>query len=355
MTRIESRLTEALTDTARRNLPDATVLPPFEQPAGPVRPRGIRSWALPALAAAVVVAVTVGALALAHRGRPATHRVPAGTTSGSFVTLRAQSPLSAAELDRARLILIERAVALGGQGGLVQVVGSDEITMSLPGVAPADVTGLGAVDALEFRPLILNQTWHASSTPSGSSAGARRVVDPWKSLGFAPPKDAAGYQALSRAQQNAVQAAVRKWDCRDAPPDLPAAPIVACDQGRTAKYLLGPAIVTGDQIRSASAVSPGNGNFSWGVLVNFKAAGQRQWTDYTAQHNEQAHPADDANVVADVLDGDVLVAATIEETIDCGCDEVTANFTQVAATRLAGYLSAGVLPTPFDVISVRPN
>jgi preprotein translocase subunit SecD len=183
------------------------------------------------------------------------------------------------------------------------------------------------------------------------------VVDPWKSLGFAPPKDAAGYQALGRAQQNAIQAVIRNWDCRNAPPDRPGTPIVACDLGRTAKYLLGPAIVTGDQIQSASVLSPNAsiGQFEYTVMVNLTAAGQQQWTSYTTQHNEQAHPADDANVVADVLDGDVLVASTIEETITGGITQITGNFTQRSATVLAGFLSAGVLPASFEVVSIRPD
>jgi len=31
------------------------------------------------------------------------------------------------------------------------------------------------------------------------------------------------------------------------------------------------------------------------------------------------------------------------------------NFSHRDATRLAGFLSAGVLPVPFDVVSVRRN
>jgi preprotein translocase subunit SecD len=359
MTSVESQLTAALADTARRNLPDATVPPPFRQPAAPESPRRIRPWALPALAAAVVVAVTVSAVALANRGRPATHQVPAGTTSGSFVTLRAQRSLSAAELDRARQILIARAVALGAKGGEVQVVGTQEITLSLPGVVPADVGDLGAPYALQFRPMITNSTVRAvSPSPSPSpesSSASRRVVDQWKSLGFPPPKDIAAYIALSPAQQHAVQVVLKNWDCRNAPLDLPGAPIVACDQTHTNKYLLGAAIVPSDQFQSASVTSPGQRSFGWGVDVHLKAAGDRQWTDYTSQHNEDLHPGDTANVVADVLDGDVLVASTIESPIIAGYTEIAPDLTERTATRLAGFLSAGVLPAPFDVTSMRSN
>jgi len=364
MTGIESRLTAALADTARRNLPDATVPPPFRRPAGPYRSPNrrswwIRPWALPALAAAVVVAVTVTAVALANRGRPATHPVPAGTTSGSFITLRAGAPLSAAQLDRVRQILIARAEALGASDGEVAVVGTQEITLSLPGMAPADVGDLGAPYALQFRPMISNSTVTAfSPSPSPSpesSSASRRVIDQWRSLGFSPPKDLAAYTALSPAQQHAVQAVVKNWDCRNAPLDLPGAPIVACDQTHTDKYLLGAAIVTSDQIQGGTVVDQSTlGGHGWGVFVSLRPAGQQQWTGYTAQHNEQAHPTETANVVADVLDGDVLMVSTIQETIN-GDTEIVNNFSHRDATRLAGFLSAGVLPVPFDVVSVRRN
>ena len=352
---VESRLIAALADTARRNLPDATVPPPFRQPAAAERPHRIRPWALPLLAATVVVAVTAGAVALTRGSKPA-GQPPAGTSSGVLVTLRARSLLSAAGLDQARQVLIARAEALGAQGGLVQVVGTQEITMSLSGVAPADVGDLGAPYELQFRPMITNLTVHAvSPSPSPeSSSASRRVIDQWRSLGFPPPKDLAGYIALSSTQQHAVQSVLKNWDCRNAPLDLPGAPIVACDQTHTDKYLLGAAIVSRDSIRAARVTSPGLQSFSWGGDVSFYAAGQRLWTDYTAQHNEQVHPGDTANVVADVLDGDLLVASTIQETIT-GDTELAPNLTQRTATRLAGFLSAGVLPVPFDVVSVRSN
>ena len=66
------------------------------------------------------------------------------------------------------------------------------------------------------------------------------------------------------------------------------------------------------------------------------------------------HPGADANVVADVLDGDVLVASTIQETIN-GTTQVTSNFTQRSATLLADSITGGALPAPFDVVSVQPR
>jgi preprotein translocase subunit SecD len=301
-----------------------------------------------------VVAVTVSAVALANRGRPATHRVPGGTTSGLFVTLRARAPLSAAELDRARQVIIARAVALGAQGGEVQVVGSDEITTSLPGLAASDVTDLGAVGELLLRPLIVASVGSPTSQPAGPTAttgGARRTVDPFSSLGFPPPTDAAAYRALSIVQQNAVRDMLEGWDCANAPLDRADAPTVLCEQDEGMKYLLGPAIVASKDVQS-TAVTAYPGPAGWQLSVNLKAAKQQQWTSYTAQHNEQAHPHDAANIFVTTVDGKVVQAHMIQETIN-GAIAIWYTPDQRSETRLAANLTGGVLPAPFDVVSVQ--
>jgi len=352
---LETRLSAALADTARRNVPDGTTPPPFHSPAvsagSAVR---IRSWALPALAAAVVVAVTVGAVALANRGRPATHRVPGGTTSGLFVTLRARAPLSAAELDRARQVIIARAVALGAKGGEVQVVGSDEITASLPGLAASDVTDLGAVGDLQLRPLVVGAVGSPTSQPAGPTAttgGARRTVDPFSSLGFPPPTDAAAWRALSIDQQNAVRDMLERWDCANAAPDRADAPTVLCEQDKGMKYLLGPAIVTSKDVQS-TAVTAYPGPAGWQLSVNLNAAGQQRWTGYTAKHNEQANPQDTADIWVAAVDGKVVQSHMTPKAVN-GAPAIWYTPDQRSETRLAANLTGGVLPAPFDVVSIQ--
>jgi preprotein translocase subunit SecD len=355
----ETRLIAALTDTARRNLPDGTAPPPFRQPAGGYRSPSrrswwLRSWALPALAAAVVVAVTVSAVALANRGRPATHRVPGGTTSGLFVTLRARTHLSAAELDRAKQVISARAVALGAQGGEVRVVGSKEITATLPGLTPSDVTDLGAVGDLQLRPLVIGALGSPTSQPAGPTAttgGARRTVNPFSSLGFPPPTDTAAWRALSSDQQNAVQDMLKGWDCADAAPDQADAPTVLCELGGGWKYLLGPAIVTSKDVRSTT-VTPYPGPAGWQLSVNLKAAAQQRWNSYTAQHNEQTNPHDPSNIWVPTVDGNVVQSHMTRKPVN-GAPAIWYTPDQRSETRLAANLTGGVLPAPFDVVVVR--
>lgn len=358
MNDLEDRLTAAFTDTARRNLPDGTTPPPFRRPAIiHESPGRIRSWAVPALAAAVVVALAVGVVMLTN---PASGNhgssAAANRAVGTYVTLRTQTKgLSAAELQQARQVIAARAAALGSRHADVRVVGSDEITAFLPGVTAGDVAGLGAVDAVEFRPLITEPI--SSPAPKTSKTivtGPAPVVDPWASLGFPPPTDAAAYNALNPNRQNAVRAVLHGWNCFDVPLDRTDAPIVVCDQGRTMRYLLGPAIFPPGQINSAAASPPSAGQVGWQVIVGLKATGQRLWSDYTAKHNESEHPGDLANQVATTVDGEVMVASTIQSTIN-GNTSVAGNFTSLSANLLAANLTGGVLPAPFDVVSARPK
>jgi len=350
---LETRLIAALTDTARRNLSDATPVPPLRPSDLPDRRTGrVRPWAVPMLAAAVVVAITVGALVLTNHGRRSS-APPAGKTSGTYVILRAHTKgLSAAGLARARQVIKARAAALGATNADVRIAGPDEITAFLPGVTANKVGALGTVDALEARPLIVPPVPLASKSPGPAAPShATRTVDQWRSLGFSPPKDAAAYTALSASQRIAVLAVVNAWDGTDLPRERPGAPIVTCDRDRTSRYLLGPAIISGNDVRSATTQAP-IGSVGWQVFVSLSAAGQQRWTGYTAQHNESDHPGALANEVADIVDGVVVVASTIQETI-VGDTSIASGFDQQSATTLAANLTAGQLPAPFDVISIQ--
>jgi preprotein translocase subunit SecD len=350
---IETRLIAALTDTARRNLSDATPVPPLRPGNRPARPTGrIRPWAVPVLVAVVVVALTVGAVAVL-RGEQRHPAPPAGTTPGVSVTLRSHTGgLSAAALDKARQTISARAVALGAANADVRIVGPDEITAFLPGLTAADVSDLGAADVMQFRALIVSPVPLASRSPGPAAPSqAARLVDQWKSLGFAPPTDAAAYDALSAGQRSAVQAVVNKWDCTNLPLDRAGSPIVACDRDRTSKYLLGPAIISGNDVRSAKVGAP-TGPAGWQVYVDLTAPGQQRWTGYTVQHNESDQPGAMANQVATTLNGVVIVASTIQSVIT-GTTSIASGFDQRSATALAANLTAGSLPAAFDVVAVQ--
>jgi preprotein translocase subunit SecD len=347
-----------LANTAYRGLPDGAVAPSFRLPNSdhsPNRtPRRLRAWALPALAAIVVIALAAGALMLTSRSTGSDRRTSAANRSvGTLLTLQARSPLSATDLAKARQILAARAGALGAQGSQVRIVASDQITMDLPGVPSGRAADLGAVDAIGVRPLIMDpMAVPAPPSTSGTTAPGRvaRPIDPWRAVGFTPPADAAAYQALSPAQQSAIRAVLVNWSCADTPLDRADTPIVACDQGHTTKYLLGPALIVSKDVRSAYTSAP-IGSVGWQVFLRLATDAQNRWAAYTAQHNEQAHPNDLTNVVASTLDGVVLVAATVQSTIN-GDTSFIEGLSSLAADQLAANLTGGTLPAPFDITSM---
>lgn len=116
------------------------------------------------------------------------------------------------------------------------------------------------------------------------------------------------------------------------------------------KYVLGPAIVSSQDVRSADISAP-TGSVGWQVFVSLSAVGQQRWTDYTAKHNENAHPGDPTNVVAFLVDGRIHEAATIQSIIN-GATSIGGDYEKRAATLLAANLTGGVLPAPFQVVSV---
>jgi preprotein translocase subunit SecD len=194
-----------------------------------------------------------------------------------------------------------------------------------------------------------------SPAPSGSASGTAGTdpsapVDQWKQLGFTPPITPAAVAALPAAQATALNKAIQSWPCNNItkPLDVPTKPVITCDQENVTKYLLGPVIVAGTEVRTAAARAPGStqGQLTWSVALDLKPKGQAAWANYTAKHNVTVNPNDIGNQVADTLDTKVIVNSTIQGTIS-GTTEITGNFDETRATNLANSLKYGALPLNF--------
>ncbi|MBX6382250.1 MAG: protein translocase subunit SecD [Microbispora sp.] len=145
----------------------------------------------------------------------------------------------------------------------------------------------------------------------------------------------------------------RKIDCTaknrgQGAPDDPNKQIVACSDDGTARYILDKAAVQGTEISGAQAgTDPTTGE--WIVQVNFKSKGASQFADITRRITSLPAPR---NQLANVLDGVVIVAPTIEEAIPGGSARISGGFTQQTATELADQLKYGALPLKFQQSSV---
>jgi preprotein translocase subunit SecD len=172
-----------------------------------------------------------------------------------------------------------------------------------------------------------------SCTPSSSST---TVNDGWKSQ--------IGYT-------------YEQWDNKTAQ-------VVSCDSSGT-KYVLGPAVVAGEQITSASAQLASTGS-EWVVAISLNGAASSAWgtlttkqysyyQDYESQQNYDDYYLS-SNAV--VLDGNVITAAATEAALTDGSFQIQGSFTESYATFLANVIKYGSVPLKFTVVdseSVSPQ
>lgn len=118
-------------------------------------------------------------------------------------------------------------------------------------------------------------------------------------------------------------------------------------------YQLGPAEVTGDAIRQATAQPA---ELTWHVLIDFNRSAADDWQQFTGR---LACNAGVQREVAIVMDGIVESAPAIAP--DVGCNEgiadgqtsITGNFSETEAKDLALVLTAGALPVELTQSEVR--
>ena len=200
------------------------------------------------------------------------------------------------------------------------------------------------------------------ATPSTSSTAVQNPfltqktepIDQWKLVGFTPPTTPAAVAALQTTnptQYSTLNSAIAAWPCDNTHTGLDVAtkPLITCSEDNTTKYLLGPVIVAGTQVKDATAFAPGTqqGVLDWTVSLDLKPTGQKAWADYTAKHNVTVDSTDIGNTVADTLDGKVIVASVIQQTITGTTQISGTGIDGTTAPNLANSLKYGALPLKF--------
>jgi preprotein translocase subunit SecD len=188
-----------------------------------------------------------------------------------------------------------------------------------------------------------------SSTPSGGSTTAPgQVVLPPKT----PIDDPESWQPNQAWEQAFLtftcpkNGTTSKYSVDD-----PTQPMLACDD-KAQKFLLGPAIIEGTQINSASASIPQN-QINWSVQLSFDSSARSTFGRVTTMlDNEQGSGPYRGGQFAIVLDSQVISYAGVNEPILNGSAEITGNFDQQSAQSLANSLKYGALPLTFRTESV---
>jgi preprotein translocase subunit SecD len=159
------------------------------------------------------------------------------------------------------------------------------------------------------------------------------------------------FDALDCTKKNKVQQDLRKKGA-----DAVNKPLVTCQQDGAAKFILGPAVVLGTEVKSASAgleqSSTGVSTGGWEVNLSFNGAGRQKFGDVTKEMVKETQDSD-LNRFAIVLDGLVVSAPSTNGAITDGNAQITGSFTQDEATSLANVLKYGALPLTFDAGDVQ--
>ena len=187
----------------------------------------------------------------------------------------------------------------------------------------------------------------ATGAPAGDAPPADEPApaDPRKDLAERIAQEKKWRQNTSQyIQMVALQFEASRCDKKDilAGNDDPTLPLVTCSTDHKAAYLLGPSIISGDQIQDASSGMNTHG-IGYIVDVQFKSAASNTWADFTAAHI--------GTQTAFTLDSQVVSAPMIQEAIPGGRTQITGGdppFTASSARQLANVLKYGSLPLSFE-------
>ena len=217
----------------------------------------------------------------------------------------AETDITTEQLQAARDIIENRVNALGVTEPVVQVAGARRILVELPGIEDTEqaLASIRATALLEFVDFSA-----VSAVNAANMMGLTIETDYGRSAetGPAPTPDAGG-------------------------PTPTAAPPVFHT------------VLTGADLESAAAAQ---GQFSGYVVdIQFSDAGTTAFSTYTAQHV--------GDILAIVLDKQIISAPSISEPITEGRAQITGNFTLEEANGLAVQLRYGSLPIPLKVVESK--
>ncbi|MFF5966740.1 protein translocase subunit SecD [Streptomyces collinus] len=176
--------------------------------------------------------------------------------------------------------------------------------------------------------------------------------------GVQDPKKAA--EVLGRTAQltfHPVLGAAHDGDGTSRPlPKRPGQRVLPDESGTPLR--LGPASLTGEDVKEAAARFDQQGGAGWHVTVGFEGAGRAGWARLTGEAACEA-PGDAARRVAIVLDDKVISSPQVDPSIACGtgirdgATQITGSFGPDEARELSLLISGGALPVPVETVEQR--
>lgn len=202
-----------------------------------------------------------------------------------------------------------------------------------------------------------------AAAPSGSSAPSASGLPSASALPSAPepsfdpnaqPDPAQQQQLPTGPGAEEALAAYTTLDCLSSEPAAvvaqkkaaetdadPLKTVAICSEDGTEKLLLGPAVMTGEDVKGAEATIPEN---QWIVTLQLTGNGRRTFTKLTTDNvNKQ---------FAIVLDGRVVSHPVINEAIP-GDATISGSFNKKDSNDLANVLKYGALPLSFERLDLQ--
>ncbi|MDQ7993906.1 MAG: protein translocase subunit SecD [Propionicimonas sp.] len=308
---------------------------------------------------------------------------------GTTITLTASNVTGQGSIDRtslelARTIIQQRVDSMGVGETEVTTSGDNQIVVSVPNVQADELVEMvGKTAQLYFRKVFSVAAAPAASPTPEPSASPEATEPPQETVApgeSASPEPSASPTVNKRplpqlptpvpsprptAPADPAQTLddLMAWEPSDRDnsefeaytcgeesptPSVVDQPLIICDETDTYKYLLGPALIQGNEVSRAYAAVP-QGSVSWQVQLEFTDQGAANFNTVTTHLSTQTEPQ---NQFAIVLDDAVISAPSVENPIPGGRAEISGSFTQASATSLANVLTYGALPLSFEVSSV---
>jgi preprotein translocase subunit SecD len=367
-----------------------------------------RSTAKRSLTVLIVVVVGLGALlagAVYWSDAQTTPKLGLDLEGGTQIILEpktsAGQTVSAQQLNQARDIIVQRVDAGGVSGAEVTTQGDRNIVVSIPEIPTQEVRdAISKSSQLQFRPVLAVASGVPAPQPSPSASGAASPsgspspsATPTVAGSASPTSNSAVPEALTAPtpspsgsaasaspsgsatpspKTSAPPAGVTPTDATDLAwitPDVqkkfdaltctdpaaldkivddPKKPLITCDVDGTAKYVLGPVVVSGDKISDATSGYRSNqqGAITQEVEIalSLNGEGAKQYADISRKMVGLPEPQ---NQLAATLDSRVIVAPRFNEAILDGRASITGGFTLEEARSLSDQLKFGALPLSF--------
>ncbi len=306
---------------------------------------------------------------------------------GSTITLTAsnvsgEGSVDPASLELARTIIQQRIDGYGVGESEVTTSGDRQIIVSVPNVQKDDLVRLvGTTAQLYFRQVFKEEASTGTATPTATASAAPQEsasAEPSASTSSEPTASSSGNkrplpalptpqpsprptvaatpaptldEMLTYTPSDRDTSEFDSFECGQTSPtpDVVDQPLITCDQTNSYKYLLGPALISGQHVTRAQAAVPQN-SVSYVVTLQFDTQGAADFETVTGHLAEQTSPENQFGIV---LDGTVISAPSVSKAIAGGQAQIEGSFTQKTATDLANVLSYGALPLSFEISSVE--